>query len=186
MFAPRYFAPTYFAPRYFPPGSEAADVGNFRNWDTDQGKAPQSPIVNVIARPVAVDPLRHAANYQLTPVADAVTQQLVGDVRGLICPGVELPTADGRPLFATAAIRHTGSWEVVAQAAARAEYDVKLAASLSSKLEVAPQAAARPKKLKKMEAMAADTGVFTAKGYHNLTDEQIIQVVRSRRRRRKS
>lgn len=186
MFAPSYFAVNYFAPEYFPPGSAAQpDVGNFRNWDFAQGKAPQAPIVNVMATiRTDIEPLRHETTYQLTAVADAVSQTLRGDVHAIVCPGTQLPEADGRLLFKTEAVAHETSHQILPHAAGFAPFEQKIGAKARGKATAKPTGAARPKRPIRVEAAAADAGLFTAKGYDNLTDEELITIVTRRRKRR--
>lgn len=186
MFPNTYFVGTYYPDTYFPPPGEAAtgEVGNFQNWDFSQGKAPQDPVVNPFIRVADIEPLRHAANYQYAVIADAIARELRGDYQFLVCPGTELPVADGRMLFKTEAVAHEASYQIQPFAAACCDVGgtKKLKSATFRKYDVV--AAGKPKKVKKSPLMAGDTCNFTAQGYDNLTDEQLLQIVRTRRRRR--
>lgn len=187
MFPNTYFVSTYYPDTYFPPPGDAAqpDVGNFRNWDFAQGKAPQAAIVNVMATiRTDIEPLRHETTYQLTAVADAISQTLRGDVHAIVCPGTQLPEADGRLLFKTEAVAHETSHQILPHAAGAALFEQKIGGKARGKATVKPTGAARPKRPIRVEAAAADAGLFTAKGYDNLTDEELITIVTRRRKRR--
>ena len=161
------------------------NVGNFRNWDFGQGKAgPYDPIINPWIRVADVDPLRHATEFKYTAVADAVAQEVVGEVRALVCPDTEFAAADGRPLFTTDPVAHETSHQIEPHAGAYAPFQQRLWGICEGELDIMVHGAGKPKKKMKTEALAGDAGFIRAKGYHNLTDEELIMVVTRRRSRR--
>lgn len=183
-FATQHWASQHWAQQHWA-GQRQPGVGNFRNWDTSQGKAgPYPPIVNPLVRVADVEPLRHAAEFRFTPIADAVTQEVRGEVRALVVPEAEMPTADGRPLFETQPVAHETTYQIEPHAGAYAPFTQRLWGIAEGEIHTMVHAAAKPKKKQKTETLVADTGIFEAKGYHNLTDEELVLIATRRRSRR--
>ncbi len=149
------------------------------NRDTGQGRSQPITVRNVMARLVANQPARSDYAKYVTPYADALTKVIPGDYSTTNTVNLQ-PTSDaiisvtGYPLDAETV-------DVMASAGAYA--GVAGYANGVDNTDATPEATAVAGLQRNKQALTAKTAVEPT-GIENPTEEQIISIIRSRRRRK--
>lgn len=153
---------------------------------TEQGEAPgySHPIVNVIARYKDIAPLELKVVSRFEAQGDAITEQVLGGFAFIGVDFGDAAQADARALFTTEAIEHESHHDWLARAAAHAPMISTDELRAEGGAIIVPEADGVTEQIVG-EIMSVETTPFEAVGIKNLTDEELLVLVKRLRGRRR-